>query len=345
MRKILAGIVGAGFSAERHAAGYKALPTVEIGAVAGLKASKKETEEFARKLGAKRAFTNYEDLLKQDDIEIISICAPNYLHQPIAVATAERGKHIILEKPLARSVEEGQSMVDAARKAGVKLMYAENFQYAPSFVKAMEIVGQGGIGEIFMATAREGHSGPHSRWFYDLDLAGGGALIDLGIHDVQLLRMFTKSEVKEVSAATLKTQRDLSVEDNAVATMKFSNDALGTLEESWTTKGGYDIRVELYGKEGLLIINPTRMTPLQVFSATGFGYAGEKVEFTSGWTYPVPEEFFAFGYIQEIEHFVKCVLEDTKPNTTGLDGLMTLRVVMAMYESARIEKTVTVKPL
>lgn len=339
----MVGIVGAGFSAERHAAGYRALPAIEIGAVAGLKANRKETEDFAKKLGAQRAFTNYEDLLKQDDIEIISICAPNYLHEPIAVAAAERGKHIVIEKPLARSVEEGESMVEAARKANVKLMYAENFQYAPSFVKAMEIVNQGGIGEIFMATAREAHNGPHSRWFYDLNLAGGGALIDLGIHDIQLLRILTESEVKEVYATTMKTQANLSVEDNAVATMKFTSGALGTLEESWTTRGGYDIRVELYGKEGGLLINPTRMTPLQVFSATGFGYAGEKVEFTSGWTYPIPEEFYAFGYIQEIEHFVRCVVEDRKPNTSGEDGLMALKAVMAMYESAKTGRVATVR--
>lgn len=343
MRKVVVGIIGAGFSAERHAAGYRALPTVEIGAVTGLKASKKETEEFAHKIGAKRAFTNYEDLLKQEDIEIVSICAPNYLHEQIAVAAAEHGKHMVVEKPLAKNVEQGKSIVDAANKAKVKLMYAENFQYAPSFVKAMEIVDQGGMGDIFMTTGREAHSGPHSRWFYDLNLAGGGALIDLGIHDIQLMRMFTKSEPTEVSAITLKTQSDLTVEDNGVAAIKFKSGALGTLEESWTTKGGYDIRIELYGKQGDIVINPTRMTPLQVFSARGFGYAGEKVEFTKGWTYPIPEEFYTFGYIQEIEHFVKCVVEDCKPITSGEDGLAALKAIMAMYESAKTGKLATIR--
>jgi predicted dehydrogenase len=343
MRKVVVGIIGAGFSAERHAAGYKALPAVEIGAVAGLKASKRETEEFAKKLGAKRVFSDYQDLLKEDDIEIVSICAPNYLHERISAACAERGKHIVVEKPLAKTAEEGLLMIDAAKRARIKLMYAENFQYAPSFVKAMEIVNQGGIGDIFMATAREAHSGPHSRWFYDLDLAGGGALIDLGIHDVQLLRMFTKSEVKETSAITMKMQTNLTVEDNAVATLRFANGALGTLEESWTTKGGYDIRIELYGKEGDIVINPTRITPLQVFSATGFGYAGEKVDFTKGWTYPIPQEFYTFGYIQEIEHFVKCVTDDEKPITSGEDGLISLKTVLAMYASARTRKVVDIK--
>nr|MDO8132809.1 Gfo/Idh/MocA family oxidoreductase [Candidatus Njordarchaeum guaymaensis] len=343
MRKIVVGIAGAGFSAERHAAGFRALQMVEIGGVAGLKESKKQTEEFAKRIGASRAFTDYEELLKVPDIEIISVCAPNYLHEQIAVAAAERSKHIIVEKPLARTIEQAESMVSVARKANVKLMYAENFQYAPSFVKAEEIVSQGGIGEIFMASAREAHSGPHSRWFYELSLAGGGALIDLGIHDIQLLRMFTKSEPKEVSAFISKTRSELRVEDNGVAAIKFGSGALGTLEESWTTKGGYDIRVELYGKEGQLVVNPTHMTPIQVFSATGFGYAGEKVEFTKGWTFPIPEEFYTFGYIQEIEHFVKCVLEDKKPNTSGEDGLIALKTIMAMYESAKTGKIVPVK--
>jgi predicted dehydrogenase len=342
MRKVVVGIIGAGFSAVRHAAGYRALPTVEIGAVAGSKASKQHTEDFSRKIGAKRAFSDYHDLLKEDDIEIVSICTPNYLHEQIAVACAERGKNVVVEKPIARTIEEGTLMVDAARRAGVRLMYAENLQYAPSFVKAIEIVNQGGVGDIFIATAREAHSGPHSRWFYDLDLAGGGALIDLGIHDIQLLRAITKSEIKETSAITLKTQSELKVEDNAVATLRFESGALGTLEESWTTRGGHDIRIELYGRDGVIVINPTRTTPLQVFSATGFGYAGEKVDFTKGWTYPIPEEFYTLGYLQEIGHFVNCVTEDDRPITSGEDGLMALRTVLAMYRSARTGKFVGV---
>jgi myo-inositol 2-dehydrogenase/D-chiro-inositol 1-dehydrogenase len=343
MRKIVVGIIGAGFSAERHAAGFAALPTVEIGAVAGLKETKNQIEEYARRIGAKRAYTKYEELLNEPDIEIVSVCSPNYLHEPIAVSAAEHGKHVIVEKPLAKTTEQAESILRTARRANVKLMYAENFQYAPSFVKAQEIVNQGGIGEIFIGSAREAHSGPHSQWFYDLNFAGGGALIDLGIHDIQLLRAFTKSEPKDVNAFTSKTRSDLTVEDNGVAVIRFENGALGTLEESWTTTGGYDLRVELYGKEGQLMINPTRMTPLQAFSNTGFGYAGEKVEFTKGWTFPIPEEFYTFGYIQEIEHFVKCVLQDKIPKTSGEDGLVALKTIMAMYESAKTGKVVPVK--
>jgi predicted dehydrogenase len=261
------------------------------------------------------------------------------------VAACEHGKHIIVEKPLARTVKEGESMTNAARKANVKLMYAENLQYAPCFVKAEEIIDQGGIGRIFMASAREGHGGPHSPWFYDLSLAGGGALVDLGIHDIQVLRMLIKSEPEEVSAIISKSRSDLTVEDNAAATIRFKDEALGTLMESWTTKGGFDIRVELYGTEGRLIISPTHQTPLQAFSATGFGYAGEKVESTKGWTFPVTDGFYTFGYIQEIEHFVKCVQEDKKPVTSGEDGLMALRTVMAMYESAKTGKAVRTEAL
>jgi predicted dehydrogenase len=190
-----------------------------------------------------------------------------------------------------------------------------------------------------MASAREGHGGPYSPWFYDASLAGGGALMDLGIHDVQVLRMLTKSDPKEVSAIISKSRNDLSVEDNAVATIKLGSETLGVIEESWTTKGGFDMRVEIYGAEGRLVVSPTLGTPLQAFSAKGFGTARE-VESTKGWTFPTPDGFYTFGYIQEIEHFVKCVLEDKKPKTSGEDGLISLAAIMAMYESAKTGKLV-----
>jgi predicted dehydrogenase len=342
MKKVKVGIIGSGFIADHHAFSYRQIPDVELVGVASI--LKDEAQAMMQKYNIPGTpYTDYKDLLKTD-CDAVSICLPNYLHVEVGVAALEAGKHIMIEKPLARNAAEGQKILDAAKKAGKQVFYCENNMYAPAFAKVKQTITEGAVGKIYMARGKEQHSGPHSGWFYKKEKAGGGALIDLGIHDIACLVWFLGCDVKKVFCQTAITVPDrgkfgtCDVDDNAVGILYFENGAQVTIEESWTAPGGYDMKFELYGTDGQIIVDPCRMTPLVVYSEKGYGYAVEKASSTAGWTYPVPEEAWTFGYPQEMKHFIKCIQTGEKAMTDGAYGLKILQIVDAMYRSARSGK-------
>lgn len=338
MSKIKVGIIGSGFIADHHAFSYRQLPDVDIVGVSSVLIE--QAKELMKKYKISgEPIKDYKELLKMD-CDAVSICLPNYLHKEVGIAALESGKHIMIEKPLARNSEEGKLLVDAAKKVNKQIFYCENNMYAPAFKKVKQTIEEGAIGKIYMGRGKEQHSGPHSGWFYKKQQAGGGALIDLGIHDIACLVWFLGCDVKKVFCQTTITQPDrgnfgkCEVDDNAVGILYFENGAMVSIEESWTAPGGYDMKFEVYGTNGQIIVDPCRMTPLIVYSEKGYGYAVEKASSTAGWTYPVPEEAWMFGYPQEMAHFINCIKTGEKPLTDGNYGLKILKIVDAMYKSA-----------
>jgi len=341
-KKIKVGIIGSGFIADHHIYSYKQLPNVEIIGVSSL------LEEQATKLLKKydlsvKLYTDYKELLKQD-ADAISICVPNFVHREVTVDVLESGKHALVEKPLAQNAEEGKKMIDAEKSSNKRIFYCENNMYAPTFSKVKEILEEGAIGDIYMGRGKEQHSGPHSGWFYKKDKAGGGALVDLGIHDIACLVWYLGCDVTEVfcQTKTIKPDRGefgkCEVEDNAVGVLYFENDAQVVIEESWTAPGGYDMRFELFGTEGQIKVAPTFSNLISVYSESGYGYAVEKASSTAGWTFPVPAEAWNFGYPQEIKYFMECISENKKPLTDGNYGLKIISIVDTMYKSAQSGK-------
>jgi len=342
MKKIKVGVIGSGFIAEHHCYSYSLLPNVEIVGISSL------LEDQAKEL--MKTFNipgdplkNYNDLLKIE-CDAISVCLPNFLHKDVTIDVLNTGKHAFVEKPLARYVSEGNEMLDAAKSANQKIFYCENNMYAPTFSKVKEIIDEGGLGQIYMGRGKEQHSGPHSAWFYKKDKAGGGALVDLGIHDIACLVWYLDCDVKEVFCQTKTIVPDrgdygtCEVEDNVVGVLYFDNDAQIVIEESWTAPGGYDMRFELFGTEGQIKVAPTFSNLISVYSEKGYGYAVEKASTTAGWTFPVPAEAWNFGYPQEIKHFIDCIIENKEPLTDGKYGQKILTIVEAMYKSAKTKK-------
>ncbi|MBD3188270.1 gfo/Idh/MocA family oxidoreductase [Candidatus Bathyarchaeota archaeon] len=339
MKQLKVGVIGSGFIADHHLLSYKQLPNVEIAGVASI--LKDQAIALMKKHDIDtKLFQDYNDLLALD-CDAISICLPNFLHEQVAIDVLGAGSHALVEKPLARNVEEGQRMLDAERESGKRIFYCENNMYAPTFAKVKEVIKEGAIGEIYMGRGREHHSGPHSAWFYDKEKAGGGALIDLGIHDIACLVWYLDCDVTSVfcQAKTVRPDRGkfgtCQVEDNAIGILYFENDAQVVIEESWTAPGGYDMRFELYGTAGQIKVAPTFTNLISVYSETGYGYAVEKASSTKGWTFPVPAEAWNFGYPQEIAHFMECIEKDSKPLTGGAYGFKILSIVDALYESAK----------
>lgn len=342
MDKIKVGIIGSGFIADHHCLSYSQLPNVEIIGLASL--NTEEAKQLKQKYNIQvELYKNYEDLLKMD-CDAISVCVPNYLHHKITIDILNSGKHAFVEKPLAKTVEEAQYMLDTEKSSNCYIFYCENNIYAPSFSKVKEVVEEDALGKIYMGRGKEQHSGPHSAWFYKKKEAGGGALLDLGVHDIACLCWYLNSEVKQVFCQTKIIQETreqfgkCEVEDNAMGILYFENDAMISIEESWTAPGGYDMRFELYGTEGHIKVAPTFSNLLSVYSEKGYGYAVEKAGSTKGWTFPVPSEAWSFGYPQEIQYFVECILRKKKPLTDGSFGLKVLNIIETMYKSAESRK-------
>jgi len=342
MNKIKVGIIGSGFIADHHCYSYSLLPNVEIVGIASN--NKDEANSLLKKYNITSSyFKDYKNLLKLE-CDAVSACVPNNLHKEVTCNILNSGKHALVEKPLARNIREAKEMLDVEKTSNRKIFYCENNMYAPSFSKVKEIIKEGALGTIYMGRGKEQHSGPHSRWFYKLEESGGGALLDLGIHDIACLVWYLNCDVSEVfcQIKTIMPDRGVfgkcEVEDNAVGVLYFENDAQIVIEESWTAPGGYDMRFELFGTEGQIKVSPTFSNLMSVYSEKGYGYAVEKAGTTKGWTFPVPAEAWNFGYPQEIAHFIDCIFNNKKPLTDAKYGLKILKIVEAMYKSAQSNK-------
>jgi myo-inositol 2-dehydrogenase/D-chiro-inositol 1-dehydrogenase len=347
MDKIKVGIIGSGFIADHHCYAYSLLPEVELIGICSL--NKLEAKNLMKKYKIPgKPYDSYEDLLRAD-CKVISVCIPNYLHKEISIDILNSGKYAFVEKPLARNTSEAIEMLEAEKSSNRQIFYCENNMYAPSFSKVKEILEEGAIGQIYMGRGKEQHSGPHSAWFYKVKESGGGALLDLGIHDIACLVWYLDCEVKEVFCQTKTIVPNkgafglCEVEDNALGVLYFENDAQITIEESWTAPGGYDMRFELFGVEGQVKVSPTFSNLVSIYSEKGYGYAVEKASHTKGWTFPVPEEAWSFGYPQEIAYFISCLKEKKKPKTDGNYGYKILNIVETMYKSAVTKKIEEVK--
>ena len=250
----------------------------------------------------------------------MSVCVPNFLHKQIVIAAVECGlKSIVCEKPIATSVEDASEMVRVCKENTVRLMYAEDWIFAPALVRAKEIIKEGGIGKILYIKAKETHNGSHSMFAQKKEYCGGGSMIHLGIHPVAFVAYLAGSDIKEVMGMTTVggdtnlLHNDYTGEDWAAALVTMENGVRGFVEGNYITCGGMDDRIEIYGTEGNINVDLTKGSPLSVYSRPGYGYAIEKADFTHGWTLPAVDEFLSLGYVKEIEHFIDCVANNKQP--------------------------------
>jgi predicted dehydrogenase len=335
MRDVGVGLVGSGFIAEMHVAGLAHVPSASIRAVASPTPGK--AEAFAARHGIPRHHRDYRTLIEQDDVDVVCIGAPNDLHRDIAVAAASAGKHIICEKPLARTLAEADEMIDACARAGVKLMYAEELCFSPKYVRAKELADEGALGRVYMVRQGEQHFGPHSHWFWDPDRAGGGVLMDMGCHGIEFARwVYGKPAALSVTAelGTFVHADRTRAEDHAVAVVRYDGNRIGIVDTSWAKPGGMDDRAELVGSQGITYVDILRGSSLLTFSEPGYGYAVEKAPQTTGWSFTMFEELWNYGFPQEMTHFIDCVLNDTEPAETGADGRAVLEIIYAAYMAA-----------
>jgi myo-inositol 2-dehydrogenase / D-chiro-inositol 1-dehydrogenase len=334
--KVRVGIIGSQFQADIHAASFQIMPNdAEVVAIASPTVG--NAAALAKKYGIPRVFTDYREMLKEHDIEMICIAAPNSLHAQMTKDAAAAGKHIVCEKPLAMSIAEGEEMIAAAKRAGVLLMYGEELFFTPKYLKAKEMADAGAFGKVYLVKQSEKHFGPHSSWFWDVNRSGGGALMDLGCHGIAFCYFFLdRSPIKSIycQMGTYVHADKTKAEDDSLCILEFANGAVGLVENSWARRGGMDDRIEVFGSDGCTYANLHMGNALPTYSENGYGYAVEKAPTTKGWTYPVFEELWNYGTPQELNHFARCVRGKEKPLSTGEDGLVVLRAIYAGYASA-----------
>jgi len=333
LKKIGIGLVGAGFLADKFAACYRQDPRVKLVAVTSK--TEKHAERLAEKYGIEAWYTNYEKMFKRDDIDAVNVCVPNFLHSSVTISAAEHGKHVLCTKPLAISIDQADRMVKTCRRAGVKLMYGENWLYTPAAERIRKIIEEGALGRLLAIEAREQHSGSHSPYATKKEYCGGGVLIHMAVHPIGFIMHTMGKPVRRVYAEIGNLLHDIEVEDYAVLLMRFEGEGSGIAQSNYITRGGMQDRIEIYGSEGMAFINLTHVNPISIYSNVGYSYVVEKASTSRGWTSPVIDENYQYGFHNMLRHFVTCILEDKEPMSTGEFGREVLRVVSAGYESSR----------
>jgi predicted dehydrogenase len=303
-------------------------------------------DRFMKDYGTPHGTISMEESIAHPDVDVVCIALPNNLHEQAVQLCCKHKKAVICTKPLARTAEEAKRMLDAVEKAGIFAGYLEDLVYTPKFIKAWESVKNGALGRILWAKSRETHPGPHSEWFWNLEEAGGGCILDLGCHCVEIARTYIGKDIRPVEVMCwADTQvKPIDAEDHAIALVKYENGAIGQFEVSWTFRGGMDLRDEVMGTEGTIWVNSFLRTGFEMFTTgKGNNYVAEKAESNSGWLFPVGDEINELGYYHMFTEMFRCMENGTQPRETFYDGYVVNAILDAAYKSAKSKQWEPVK--
>lgn len=331
------GIVGTGIG-RVHAGGYKKCEDVEIKTICDVDSER--AEKFAAEFDVKNICNDYKELMADDEIDAVSICTPNALHAPIAMAAFEAGKHVICEKPISTNTADARKMVEAAKKSGKIFMMGFNNRFRGDTQLLKKCIENGDLGEIYYAKTgwlrRKGIPGMGG-WFTTKAMSGGGPLIDLGVHvlDLALWLMGNPKPVYVMGSSYAKFGPEIAkknggtydVEDLATGMVRLENGATVFVEASWASHVERErIYTQLIGTKG-----GAEVDPLRIYTDINGSTANVDL------TYPNVS-----GHEMEIVHFVECVREGKTPIATGEHGLHIQLILDAIYESTVTGKGVEI---
>ena len=301
---------------------------------------------FAEEWNIPHATTDLAEAINHPETDTVVIGLPNNLHLKAVELAAEAGKGILCTKPLGRTAEEAKAMLDIVENAGVFSGYLEDLVYPPKTLKALESVRNGALGKILWVRSRETHPGPHSDWFWDLEQAGGGAIVDMGCHCIEIIRNFVGKNNKplEVMCWADTLVHPIDAEDHGIALIRFESGAMGQFEVSWAFRGGMDLRDEVSGSEGTIWLNHWLRTGFEMFTAVGQGgYVAEKAESDTGWLFPVGDEVAELGYRDMFLDMFNAIDEGREPLETFYDGYVVNAIIDACYKSATSKQWEAIK--
>jgi len=321
------GLVGSGWISGVYADVIAELPNASVSTCCAT--TLERAQAFAAGRGLPHASADWRELVAREDVDVVAVLVPNAMHHAVTIAALEAGKHVIVEKPLCLTLEQAREIVATSARTGLQVAYAENLCFAPKYVKAKQLLDAGELGEVRVVKQVEKHDGPHTRWFYEREAAGGGALLDMGCHSIEFARwLLGKPKVTAVWAFmdTWKHQ-DTELEDHVVLHLEFEGGATALLESGWSLLGGMASNAELQGTKGVLRVDLLQGgAGMQVYRS-----AGDE----PGWQSVDADEHRQQGYPQELAHFLACMEAGQAPSESAVDGLAVLEVIYAAYESAR----------
>ena len=304
-------------------------------------AKPEEAAKFAQEFNIPRWTTDMAEAIRDPEVDTVVIGLPNYLHKKAALLAAEAGKAVLCTKPLAMNGPEALEMLEAVEKAGVFHGYLEDLVYTPKTLKALAAVKKGALGKVLWARSRETHGGPHSDWFWNKQLSGGGAIVDMGCHCIEIARNFIGKEncPLEVTCWADTQVHPIDAEDHAVGMVRYDNGAIGQFEVSWAFRGGMDLRDEIAGTEGTIWLNHWLRTGFEMFTGVGQGgYVAEKAEGDTGWLFPVGDEVGSLGYVEMFMDMFNAMDAGRPPMEDFYDGYITNCIIDACYKAAKSKK-------
>ncbi|MCB0833091.1 MAG: Gfo/Idh/MocA family oxidoreductase [Bacteroidetes bacterium] len=335
--KVKLGVIGCGAIAQViHFPILSKMEDVEIVAIAD--SDKTKVQAIGEKYGIKTVFTDHQKLLAMKEIDAVHICTPNNLHMPITVESLSAGKHVMVEKPIARTYDEAKAMSDEAKKVKKKLMVGMNHRFRPDAMILKNFVKGKELGKIFYTKAgwlRRRGSWNESDWAKKKNLSGGGVFMDLGIPmlDLSIWLMGNPKVVSVYSAMYNHFQKE-GIEDSAAVMIRFENDTVLSLEVSYTLLMENDFMyTNLFGMLGGALLNPLRIH--KEMHGNLVNVTPTKME--------RPENNYRKSYEYELTHFVECVKHDRPVLSSGEEAMEIMRISEAIYESAKQKKEVVLK--
>ncbi len=323
MKKVNLGIIGLGYIGMIHLRHSLKLANAQVVAAADL--SPKALKQ-AKSYGVKQTYSNYEDLLKDPQVDAVLISLPTHLHLKCMRQAAEAKKAVFLEKPIATNVEEAKEILSLSERNSVKLMLGYPLRFNPAFARLKQDFDNGLIGDVENAHATYISSGPFFHraegyspvpvpdWWFNIQYTGGGVLVDLGCHVINLLRWFF-GEIVDIKGF-FGHRFNMDFEDSAMCLAKFNSGTVSAINVGWFSQE-YLLRVDFLGS--VRTVSATHMPPSQISSAYQMLTKGIQTFFEP--------------HLWELQHFIDCCIEDKVPVSTGLDGLRDLEAISKAYKN------------
>ena len=342
MAKVLrAGVIGCGAISDRlHVPDYVHTPEADVVALCDTNAKAAKTVAANWNLDA-AIYTDYKTMLKEAELDCVTVTLPNRLHAPVTIDCLKAGCHVLVEKPMATSMAECRAMCNAAKAAKKKLLVNQCQRLAPQNIKAKEVLESGLLGKILYVTAMFGHEGPEewspgAKWFMQAKDARFGAMADLGVHKADLVRYLAGKEIGEIAGFTATLEKKASVEDNFVSSFKFTDGTVGTLGASWTIKGLGADYIMFHCAKGSLYVHVDPARPVVAGLHHPHGEINFKVD--------VPEAKYPDSWRMDVSgHFARACLGKEKPFCSGEEGMKSLQIILAGEKSAKTGRSVKVQ--
>jgi len=368
MEKIGIGLLGYGGIGKIHTYCYRQLPLLYPGelpeiVLEGVCTSSPESADRAAQAGGfRRGFTSVADLLQQEEVDVVDCCLPNFLHREALLRAFEAGKHVYCEKPLARTAEEARQIAAAAVKHGVEVGVTFNFRFVPALMRAKQLIDEGRLGKVYSFRAEYFHTGyqdpdrPMS-WRMRKEQSGGGALVDLGSHVIDLIRhllgefasvrgMVQTYIDQRPIAKKSKEKEEVTVDDAAWLEVRLKNGGIGTIEVSRFATGALDdLNIEIYGEKAAVMFRLMDANWLYWYDATrpGGSMGGERgwtrletVQHYPGATLPPPRSIVGWTrtHAENQYGFLKAISQGKTSQPGMIDGLRCQLIMDATYRSA-----------